>query len=560
MPLGPVRPAADDAIGAANAAVAGAVAQGVTPPPAPPASIAREAPPPPAPPPSMADVAGAARDVVGQRAADDLLRGTKRVFVPGSPGVDPHRMRAQGVAVPTTSNTVTEAGAPYDPEQARERIGAAKQVRDADLAGMELQAQQTANQLASQRALAPKLEQEAAIAQESFQRMQAAYKVDRSRLQRELDDYEKRAHVEPDRFFRDRGLFATIGMAIAQGMGAYASAMTGAPNFAYEMVQKAIDRDIAAQRDEIEAGRVSRRNKLAFMMDSYGYDLPQAEAAMRIAMNKSADNQAQMFAAESKLPQYAVEAQKYNAMTQQELIKQEQALYNASIGKQTRTQSEAFVQPKAATGGGYVERELTPEEMKGRLALLPKDSNVDFGELSHDKQADLVKEYGIKRQLTANVKTAADEVAATYYSKKDGKPLRIDWKRGALVDSSGAIVTEDEVDVPGDSAVGVDTDSVANRNRVKAARDARNRFANASAFEVFGAATPDQIESLKPSLFGTDERGAYRGLLNSVKKTTENERLLETAFPSEVTQANRSRDVQTMRERKGTTPVKVNPY
>lgn len=117
--------------------------------------------PEPGPPMSPADMAGAARDAVGQRAAEDLLRGTKRVYVGGSPGVDPNQMIRQGVMVPTGQNTVTEAGAPYSPEQARERIGAAKQVRDAELEGIELQRTQTENALNAQRAIAAKLAEQA---------------------------------------------------------------------------------------------------------------------------------------------------------------------------------------------------------------------------------------------------------------------------------------------------------------------------------------------------------------------------------------------------------------
>ena len=45
--------------------------------------------------------------------------------------------------------------------------------------------------------------------------------------------------------------------AIAAGLGAYASAMTGTPNFALEIINKAIDDDLAIQKEELERQRLS---------------------------------------------------------------------------------------------------------------------------------------------------------------------------------------------------------------------------------------------------------------------------------------------------------------
>jgi hypothetical protein len=45
--------------------------------------------------------------------------------------------------------------------------------------------------------------------------------------------------------------------AIAAGMGAYASAMTGTPNFALNIINKAIDDDLAIQKEELERQRLS---------------------------------------------------------------------------------------------------------------------------------------------------------------------------------------------------------------------------------------------------------------------------------------------------------------
>lgn len=536
----------------ANAAVGTALAQGAAPP-----GMAPGQGPMAPPPPDMQQVAGHARDVMGQRAADDILRGTKRTYVPGSPGVDPDKMNAQGRFVHGSQSTVTESGAPYDPEQAQARIGAASEVYKAQMAGMDLERQQTENELNRQRAIAPALETAATNAQIKADNIQYAYRTDRSKLQQELDDYDKTAHVNPDKFFQDRGLFATLGLAIAQGMGAYASTMTGAPNFAYQMVQQGIDRDIAAQREQIESGRVGRRNKMAQMMDNYGFDMNQAEAAMKIAMNKSAATQAQMFANEAKLPHYQQQAQLFTAQTNQEILKGEQALQAASIGKQTKTMSDQFVQPKAATSGGYREKELSPEEYAARAKLLPTapaNPGQDWNELKPEQRVDAVKGIGTKKQEFAEARTAFTDLASAY-------GLRVDWQRGELVDADGKPVNPDDYGYTGKNlpGVGVPTLSIqANRRAI----EARARVEAAAGKALSGASvSKEQGEFVHAYSVGDDDASAVRGLARSVTGLNDVERDTEAGFPDEARQEYERRRHVANRDRKTAgAPVKVSDY
>lgn len=525
-------------------------------------SALANAPPAPAapPPPGPQDMASAARQAMGDRAAEDILRGTKRTYVPGSPGVDPNRMRAQGVMVPTTANeTIESSGMPYSPEAARERLTASHMVQQATLADMELNRQQTENQLASQRALAPKLQAEAARAEENQNRIIGAYRVDRSRLQQEIDDYEKQAHVNPDKFFQDRGVFATIGLAIAQGLGAYASTMTGAPNFAYEMTQKAIDRDIAAQRDEIEAGRVSRRNKMAQMMDNYGFDMQEAEAATRIGMTKSAELQAQMFANESKLPHYQTEAAKFLALTNQDNIKNEQALQNASVGKHTRSINNAFVQPKAATGGGYVEREYTPEELAARAKLLPKEQGQDVAELMPKDRLDMVSKYGAHKQDMASLRSTYDDLADSY-------GVKINWNTGELVNKDGKPVDPNESafggkneNIPG---VGINSGGLLSKQAANRAREARAKASAITGKVLSGASvSPQQAEFIQSYLLGDDDAAALRGLQRAVVDMNEVDKNTGASYPEEIRSEfdRRGRGI-TRENKRAPAPVKVSEY
>lgn len=58
--------------------------------------------------------------------------------------------------------------------------------------------------------------------------------------------------IDPQQYFHDRSAFSTIIGAIAIGMGAYASAVTGSPNYALEIINDAIERDIEAQTKNLE--------------------------------------------------------------------------------------------------------------------------------------------------------------------------------------------------------------------------------------------------------------------------------------------------------------------
>jgi hypothetical protein len=72
-------------------------------------------------------------------------------------------------------------------------------------------------------------------------------------LSAEIRDFQ----VDPDRLWKQKGTAAEIGAAIAQALGAFGAGLTGGPNYAMQIIQTAIDRDIQAQRDDIANKRGS---------------------------------------------------------------------------------------------------------------------------------------------------------------------------------------------------------------------------------------------------------------------------------------------------------------
>jgi hypothetical protein len=99
----------------------------------------------------------------------------------------------------------------------------------------------------------------------------------------------KAMRVDPNKFYHDRGTLGTILAALSVGAGAYASAMTGGRNYALDIIENAIARDIDAQKSAIEGKRADvaeKRNLFQTMRQRFG-DERQAEEAAKNAMRQS---------------------------------------------------------------------------------------------------------------------------------------------------------------------------------------------------------------------------------------------------------------------------------
>lgn len=99
----------------------------------------------------------------------------------------------------------------------------------------------------------------------------------------------KAMRVDPNKFYADRGTLGTIVAALAMGAGAYGAAMTGTKNFAAEIIENAIDRDIQAQKENIanKKSDIGHKVNLYNLMQARFNDDRQSEAATRIAMRQN---------------------------------------------------------------------------------------------------------------------------------------------------------------------------------------------------------------------------------------------------------------------------------
>jgi hypothetical protein len=86
------------------------------------------------------------------------------------------------------------------------------------------------------------------------------YKVKLDNAMKDVDNYK----IDPNRLF-DKNTWKSIAAAIASGIGAYASTISGQPNFALNIIDKAVERDIDAQKEEL----LKKKGKVGEIRNAY---------------------------------------------------------------------------------------------------------------------------------------------------------------------------------------------------------------------------------------------------------------------------------------------------
>lgn len=192
-------------------------------------------------------------------------------------------------------------------------------------------------------------EEQFAIEREERQKLQRQREEELMGQVRAVTEEYKNMEVDPDRLFKKKGTGAKFLAAIAAGLGAYASAMTGTRNFALDIINSAIDDDIEAQKTEIAqaAGAITEQRNLLNDLIRKGMSDTEAEAAARAIMLQRA---------EQMLEQRLALIQKSDVKARGDLMRQQ--LQNETLLKMEQLKQAAA--PKKTV--------VTTEEMKPTLA------------------------------------------------------------------------------------------------------------------------------------------------------------------------------------------------
>jgi hypothetical protein len=271
---------------------------------------------------------------------------------PGSPGISQaqlQRKAQQGVEMPSGTETVVEGALPYDEELAAQRAMATDAKRDA-------MAETTLDQRLALQAEEDQAQAQLQGLQQQFTPARQALKEIETRVAQEEGQYKalktelQTGKVDPTRIFSGaKGTMVAIGSAIAAAMGAYGAILGRSNNFALDIINGAIERDVRSQEEEFSRKGQSANNMYRDLVNLYG-DREQAKAALRGLHGEQAKLEATKLAARAK----NTEAQNLLAQWMADDVFQEaeteRKIRELSYGKHTQRVTSQVAYPQAGSG------------------------------------------------------------------------------------------------------------------------------------------------------------------------------------------------------------------
>lgn len=138
---------------------------------------------------------------------------------------------------------------------------------------------------------------------------QVAYDIAQSK-------YNNFSEIDQGRIWKRKGTGARIISAISAALGAFGAALAKTPNFALEIINSEIERDIRSQEQEIAINRESAQNALADLQRQLG-SMDLAKAALGAIQTQRVQLQLQGIATNAKIPSTIANFQKALAGLQQ---------------------------------------------------------------------------------------------------------------------------------------------------------------------------------------------------------------------------------------------------
>lgn len=327
--------------------------------------------------------------------------------------VDPRRMAANAVAVPTGQSVVREGGI-QDPERRQEFLDTAYAQIEAEKNLAKVQENAATTQLENERANLLEAQKRQQDAEEAI----AAQQARQALLRKEFDnrmaiaqqDYDVSSKKEVDqyRLFKGSagattsGILATIGAAMGAAATAY---RPGMQNYAMQILNQTINNDVEAQRDEIHRGVAKSTNDIRRISDQYNLDYDDAASVLKMNYLRRADAELAKKAALTGTQQ----AQLAYAQAQpvlQKNIADIQAQMEAKLNGQVKTVQESkMVQPSA---GGFSPKPLKKqaEEAKALADISVAESTVAHGGQRPGAQGSDKPKDGYTQQTISSINAA----------------------------------------------------------------------------------------------------------------------------------------------------------
>jgi hypothetical protein len=238
-------------------------------------------------------------------------------------------------------------------------------------------------------------------------KMRESYDQEQRAMQEGMDKIrsydEQLAQMQPKDFWADKSTGSRIAAAIAMGIGAYASAMTGGPNTAKQIIDDTIQRDIATQRERFNRAKdrgAMLRNAYADQVKLYGSQR-EAEMALQAAYYKNIDQ---------KLKAYETQASTDVQRMNIQRLQQQMAVDLMKLDQERAQQAGQMELSRKIKSGMEIDPTDLSEKDQERYV-----SDPQFGGLAKSK------EHQIKfAPMLASYNNATDMIKTLVYISRNG--------------------------------------------------------------------------------------------------------------------------------------------
>lgn len=238
-------------------------------------------------------------------------------------------------------------------------------------------------------------------------------------MQKAVDDFNTNKTINPNRAMERMGVGGRILATIGQAFGAFGAAITHSPNFAQQMIERAIDADIKAQENDIAARghAVNMANNTVANFRQKGLDNQASMAAARLQMLQASSAKVDEIVAGTKNPQTLAVGQQLKAGLEKS--------YNDTLMHYGQQQVSTTRANPATAGQKSVEDQTKLRALEVDLPQIDPKTGKDTGKS---------KTYMAKSAADAEKIRQAVVVAGSI--KKNIATLR-DFMKGSMIHSAG---------------------------------------------------------------------------------------------------------------------------
>lgn len=230
-------------------------------------------------------------------------------------------------------------------------------------AGEELGAATAAQQAAEERGFLEEQQRQLVAQQQQQQQQMETIKRGVAEKQVAYDIAQSRfnnfSEIDQDRIWKRKGTGARIISAISAALGAFGAALAKTPNFALEIINSEIERDIRSQEQEIAINRETAQNALADLQRQLG-SMDLAKVALGAIQTQRVQLQLQGIANKAKIPSVVSGFQKANGMLMQSYADKLEDYRQKATGEVTKS----IVNVPGSAGGTTIRPPSLDESQK----------------------------------------------------------------------------------------------------------------------------------------------------------------------------------------------------